>query len=129
MKILLDTCAFLWLIKGETQHLSQAAVTQILDPENEVFLSTISIWEILLKNKLNKLPLPEPVYGFVIQQREAHQIASLEVQETDLEVFSKLPDHHRDPFDRILICQAIQRQLRIMTTDTMIKQYPVPILN
>lgn len=129
MNILLDTCAFLWLIKGDKDHLSKKTIEAILDPSNSVYLSVISIWEILLKNSIGKLPLPSPVYPFLVHQRELHRIASLSVEESDFEFLGKLGSFHRDPFDRILICQTLARQMKIATNDQSIMKYPVSILD
>jgi len=128
MNILLDTCAFLWIIKGDTTHLSKKTLDSLLDPENSVFLSVISIWEIMVKNGLGKLPLPTPVYPYLLHQREIHKISSLSVEERDLEFLPKLGEFHRDPFDRILICQSLARQMKIATNDQHIMKYPVSVL-
>jgi PIN domain nuclease of toxin-antitoxin system len=128
MNILLDTCAFLWIIKGDSAHLSKKSIDAILDPENSVFLSVISIWEILIKNSIGKLPLPTPIYPYLVHQREIHKISSLAVEEHDLEFLNKLGAFHRDPFDRILICQTLARQMKIATNDQSIMKYPVSIL-
>jgi PIN domain nuclease of toxin-antitoxin system len=129
VNILLDTCVFLWVIKGDSHALSKKMRESITDPSNQVYLSCISVWEILLKNYLGKLPLPSPCFQFVTQQRDMHRISSLGLDEDDLEFLPKLGSYHRDPFDRVLICQALTRKMTIATTDQLIMQYPVPVLN
>ncbi|APB34944.1 PilT protein-like protein [Gloeomargarita lithophora Alchichica-D10] len=106
MRILLDTHIFLWFISGHTQ-LSTDARDAIRDPDNEVYLSSVSIWEAIVKYHLGKLPLPEPPETYLPKQRNLHQIASLGLDESSVIQLVKLPPLHRDPFDRMLICQAL----------------------
>ena len=124
MNLLLDTCTFLWLIQGSSE-LSSRARARIRDPENDVYLSSVSTWEMALKCSLGRLRLPEPVDAFVIGMRESHEIRSLELAEEATLQLGKLPDFHRDPFDRMLVCQAITHGLTLVTPDTLIRQYPV----
>lgn len=125
MKILLDTCAFLWIILGDAQ-VSKAALRIFRDPANEVYLSAVSSWEIGLKHSLGKLPLPGPNPGrFVAEQRVAHGIESLPLDEEALLYLRLLPNVHNDPFDRMLICQSIVHGLTILTPDYAIAQYAV----
>ena len=124
MKILLDTCAFLWIITGDTR-LSQQAEDLFSDPESEVYLSVASTWEIAVKYKLGKLSLPESPEKYIPTKREQHGIDSLSLDEEATLYLTKLPDHHRDPFDRILVCQAIVGGLAILTPDELITQYPL----
>ena len=125
MKILLDTCTFLWIISGSSE-LSKNAKSLFASSENEIFLSCISTWEILIKNQLGKLPLPEPAGKFINEQRALHRIESLTLQEDAVLQLLRLPPHHNDPFDKMLICQAITHGLTLLTPDTHISQYPVP---
>ena len=80
MRILLDTCEFLWLVAGDAK-LSPQVISAVRDPQNEVFLSVVSFWEISLKHSLGKLPLPQPPAQFVPQQREKHLLAPLALDE------------------------------------------------
>lgn len=129
MKLLLDSCTFLWLIWDEPE-LSHEARLRIADPRNEVYLSAISLWEILLKHQAGRLALPKPIdpERFYIEQREAHRIAPLPLAEEAVVQMVKLPALHRDPFDRMLICQAIAHGLVVCTPDRAIQQYPVRTL-
>jgi len=124
VNLLLDTCAFLWLVTG-SDHLSPTARNLFSDPDNDVYLSAASAWEISIKWSLGKLPLPVTPEKFVTEQREKHFISPLPISENAAFLLPKLPDHHKDPFDRILICQAIEHTLTILTTDPLIQQYPV----
>lgn len=127
MKILLDTCAFLWIV-ADAPELSENAKRTFSDPDNEIFLSSVSAWEITIKNGLGKLPLPAAPEYFVREQREAHNISTLPLDEASAFHLSGLPNIHRDPFDRMLICQAIEHHLVILTSDLMIRQYPVRVI-
>jgi PIN domain nuclease of toxin-antitoxin system len=124
MKLLLDTCAFLWIIRNRPQA-SATAVAMFRSPENEVYLSSVSAWEIAVKHRLGKLPLGDVPVRYVPAERDKHGIASLALSEADTLVLDKIPLLHHDPFDRMLICQAITNQMIILTPDPLIAQYPV----
>jgi PIN domain nuclease of toxin-antitoxin system len=124
MNLLLDTHIFLWFISGNPQ-LKSRWQTQIEDPANRVYLSVASVWEATIKYQLGKLPLPESPEIYLPRQRDRHEIASLTIDEGTIQQLPKLPALHRDPFDRILICQAIQHDLTLMSVDGEIKQYPI----
>ena len=124
MKLLLDTCTFLWII-SEPGKISQQALTLFKDMENDVFLSVVSTWEISIKYHLGKLPLPDAPETFLPVQRESHFIESLPLNEESTLQLPRLPDLHNDPFDRMLICQAITHGLTLLTPDLLIRQYPV----
>ncbi len=124
MKILLDTCTFLWIIT-DAADLSTTARQLFADPGNEVFLSSVSTWEIAVKHALGRLPLPEPPASFIPFERKRHAIESLPLGEQATLHLAKLPALHRDPFDRMLICQAIIDGMLILTPDDLILQYPV----
>ncbi len=127
MRILLDTHIFLWFISSDSQ-LSKDVRDAIRNPDNEVYLSAISIWEAIVKYQLGKLPLPEHPETYLPKQRDLHQIASLALNEISVIQLAKLPPLHRDPFDRMLICQALQNGLTIATVDTAIRAYSVSII-
>lgn len=127
MRLLLDTCAFLWIAE-DAPALSSAARSAFADPDNDVFLSAVSAWEIAVKHALGKLPLPEPPQVFVPRQREFHRIAPLCLAEEAALQLARLPEVHRDPFDRLLVCQAIADGLVLLTPDPDIQRYPVRTL-
>jgi PIN domain nuclease of toxin-antitoxin system len=124
VRLLLDTCAFLWIVAGSSE-ISERARATCADPENELFLSAVSAWEIALKNAIGKLPLPEAAVHYVPSARTRHGIEPLPLDEEATLQLPKLPGLHRDPFDRMLICQAIAHGLDIVTPDPAITQYPV----
>ncbi|MGI8638917.1 MAG: type II toxin-antitoxin system VapC family toxin [Pyrinomonadaceae bacterium] len=127
MKLLLDTHIFLWLISGDAR-LPILFRDVIREPINTVYLSTASLWEIIIKYQLGKLPLPQSPEIYIPRQRLNHQIKSLAVSESSLKYLVSLPNLHRDPFDRVLISQALGNNLIIITVDPEILNYNVPFL-
>ncbi|NEP61284.1 MAG: type II toxin-antitoxin system VapC family toxin [Symploca sp. SIO2G7] len=127
MRVLLDTHIFLWFISGNTK-LSKDVRDTIRDPDNEIYLSVVSVWEAIIKYQLGKLPLPEHPGTYLPKQRDLHQIASLALDESCVVQLMNLPPLHRDPFDRMLICQALQNGLTIATVDTAIRAYKVSVI-
>ncbi|MDO8349357.1 MAG: type II toxin-antitoxin system VapC family toxin [Planctomycetota bacterium] len=117
----------MWLI-AEPEKLTPKARAALQQPANEVFLSAASVWECAIKQKHGRLPLPGDPARFLAQQRAAHGIAALPIDEDAVAQIGKLPDHHRDPFDRILVCQAIIGGMSIVTPDEGIARYPVSLL-
>ena len=126
MKILLDTCDFLWLITGDAS-LPAKTRQEVQAPANEVFLSVVSVWELVIKHRLGKLPLPQSPDVYVPAQRERHRIQSLSLDESAVKRLVSLPTLHRDPFDRMLVCQALEQGLHLASSDPMVRQYPVPL--
>lgn len=124
MNLLLDTCTFLWFINAD-KNLPASVRQRIAHPDNEVLLSVVSLWEAAIKHQIGKLKAPQPVVSYLMEQRERHAVASLPLDEASLKHLEKLPPHHRDPFDRILICQATEHGLTLLTPDKAITQYPV----
>ena len=127
MKILVDTCTFLW-IASESPQLSKSAAAIFLDRDNERYLSAASAWEIGIKHALGRLPLPARPEVFVPKIREASGIVSLEIDEASALQAGKLPSLHADPFDRMLIAQAIVHGMTILTPDPEIEQYAVRVM-
>jgi len=127
MKLLLDTHIFLWFISGD-HRLPSSLKGIIQDSANEVYLSVVSLWESIVKYRLGKLPLPLPPEKYLPLQRERHNISSLSLDEDSIIHLSALPSLHRDPFDRMLICQAIEHDMTIATMDAAIAQYPIKII-
>lgn len=124
MKLLLDTCTFLWIITDATE-LSGTARKLFVDQGNEAYLSAVSAWELAIKHALGRLPLPEPPDRFIPSQRQQHNIAALPLEEGATLYLGHLPQLHNDPFDRMLICQAIMYGMVILTPDEHVAQYPV----
>ncbi len=127
MKLLLDTHIFLWFISADSR-LPVLFKDAIREPNNEIYLSVASVWEIIIKHNLGKLPLPQSPEIYIPRQRQMHRIRSLPISESSLKHLVSLPNLHRDPFDRILICQTLSHNLTIVTLDQAIKDYSVPYL-
>ena len=123
MKLLLDTSTFLWVIT-DAPELSTRARESFVDPANDIYLSSVSAWEIAIKYTLGRLPLPEPPERFIPFQREQHGIEPLPLEEDSALHLARLPPLHKDPFDRMLVCQAIVHGLVILTPDALVDQYP-----
>ena len=124
MRLLLDTVTFLWLAEGDPK-LSDRARRLIVDPANEAFLSAASAWEIAIKHGLGRLHLRVAPPEYVPEQRRLHRIESLPISEEELLQVGKLPNLHRDPFDRVIVAQAIVHGMSVATPDDMIRKYPV----
>ena len=127
MRVLVDTCTFLWMA-DDAPELSGQARTVVTNPDNEVYLSAASVWEITIKHALGKLPLPEPPRQFVPAQRALLALTTLPIEEAAVLALDRLPALHRDPFDRILVCQALTHGLVIVSPDPQIQQYPIQTL-
>lgn len=127
MRLLLDTHIFLWYISGDSRILDIVR-DSIREPDNEVFLSVVSLWEASVKYQLGKLPLPQPPEIYLPMQRKRHMIDTLPLDEASVAQLAKLPPLHRDPFDRMLICQALEHNLIIVTVDDAIRSYSVTVL-
>ena len=123
MKLLLDTCTFLW-IASRSDRVSRSAREAFLDPENERYLSATSAWEIAIKYALGKLTLPARPEIYIPMIRERSGIDSLPLDEESAVHTSRLPNLHADPFDRILVAQAIVHGMVILTPDPAFTQYP-----
>jgi len=127
MRLLLDTHVFLWYIAADPK-LPARFRQAVQDPTNEVYLSVASVWEVVVKFALGKLPLPASPADYLPRQRVAHSIAALAIDEETMPHLAALPPLHRDPFDRILVAQARQHQLTLITVDPLVLSYGVPAL-
>jgi PIN domain nuclease of toxin-antitoxin system len=127
MRALLDTPTFLWWITDDPR-LSPRVRKIMSDGGNELFLSAASGWEMAIKAKLGRLQLPGDLERFISEQLALNAIESLPVEMSHALHVYKLPDHHRDPFDRMLIAQAQLENLPILTADPQISRYPVEVI-
>jgi PIN domain nuclease of toxin-antitoxin system len=127
MKLLLDTCTFLWLIL-DADELTERVKDLFVDPGNDVYLSVVSAWEIAVKHAIGRLNLPEEPRLYIPEQRERHGVDSLPLDEVSCLQVSALPQIHSDPFDRMLISQALIHGFTIASPDELIKKYPVRIV-
>jgi PIN domain nuclease of toxin-antitoxin system len=123
MRILLDTHIFLWLINDDLR-LSASYREAIQNPNNEKFLSVVSIWECVIKYQVGKLDFPSSPEIYLPQERRKHLIKMLTVNENSIARLIGLPLIHKDPFDRLIMAQALQNDLIMMTEDKLILAYP-----
>jgi len=126
MRLLLDTHIFLWYTTGDSRI--KPAVRRAIEDSDSAYLSVVSLWEATTKYQLGKLPLPEPPHPWLTEQRESHGFDSLALDEASVARLPTLPMHHRDPFDRMLICQALQHDLLVVTVDSVLEKYPAQLL-
>ena len=127
MKLLLDTCAFLWF-QADSPELSPIARAHILDSTNEVYLSAVSVWEIARKYAQGGISLPSHPSTLIPAVRKESGIESLSLTETDALAAEKLQLFHKDPFDRMLIAQALMGGLAVVTSDRAFEPYPVRVI-
>jgi PIN domain nuclease of toxin-antitoxin system len=124
MRVLLDTHSFLWWITDDPR-LSPRAREIMSGGENHLFLSSASAWEIAIKARLGRLTIPEPIATFVTAQLTENAIEGLPIDLSHALHVHLLPDHHRDPFDRMLVTQSQLENLPILTGDPLIARYGV----
>lgn len=124
MKLLLDTHTFLWFITDDPQ-LSTTARALIVDPTNDIFVSPASYWEVAIKVSLGKYPLAVPFERFFTEGIEGNNFLILPVEIRHAAVLSSLPMHHKDPFDRMIIAQAMAEQVSVVGIDAAFDAYNV----
>ena len=129
MKLLLDTHVFLWLVDGNP-NLTKVAEVALADPSNELFLSVASVWELAIKtaNPKQQLILADPLDEYVTRWTQVYELNELPIRTPHALRLAGLPDHHRDPFDRILIAQASVEGMTLVSADGKFAPYPVPLL-
>jgi PIN domain nuclease of toxin-antitoxin system len=118
---------FLWIAAG-SHELSSSARRILADAENQLFLSAASVWEITVKASLGKLSLPVRADRFIAEVRRLRSIQTLPLSEAAVSHLIELPMHHRDPFDRMLVCQALEHRFPIITPDSKIARYPITVI-
>jgi PIN domain nuclease of toxin-antitoxin system len=126
MKAILDTHAFLWALAGDARMSRHAR--DVFAGSADLFLSIASIWEIVIKVQSGKLNFPRPAGPYVLRRLAENRIKPLAISIDHLLAFERLPMHHRDPFDRMLIAQSIEEDWPIITADPKFKQYPLQII-
>lgn len=126
-RLLLDTHAFLWWV-DDAPELTTAARQAIADGNNECYLSLASCWEMSIKSSLGKLRLTSPVERFVSEQMTSNGFTLLHIELRHAAKVEKLPFHHRDPFDRLLLAQAISEKLTLVSADRIFHDYGVKVL-
>ena len=123
-QLLLDACSFLWVLKAEPR-LGRFARELILDERNQIFVSAATAWEIAIKRAIGKLIAPANIDAIIDEKG----FLKLPITPAHADCVGNLPDHHRDPFDRMLIAQAQFESLEIISPDHMIARYPVRVVD
>lgn len=124
MKFLLDTHALIWWDENPAR-LGSKALAACLDAGNELWLSVASVWEIQIKMMLGRLALSKPLKHLIDDQVKQNGMLILPVKFDHILRLESLPDRHKDPFDRLLVAQALEENCVLMSHDPMIAQYPV----
>lgn len=123
MRVLLDTHAFLWWVTDDERLTGTAR--EAIGAADQVFVSSASVWEMVTKSKLGRLPTPRPIHEFVPAQLDVNAFQPLAIEVRHALQLSELPDLHRDPFDRMLVAQARAEDLPLVSGDRAIHAYPV----
>jgi len=124
MNLLLDTHVFIWLSFAPEQ-LSEPVTDLLMDEKNLWFLSLASVWEMQIKRQLGKLSLNLPLPELIASQQQTNGLQLLPIELYHIFTLEDLPQFHRDPFDRLLIAQAITEQIPLLSIDTVFDHYPV----
>ncbi len=127
MNCLLDTHAFLWW-DGERSRLSSRVLVISATPNTTLFLSYASIWELQIKLQLGKLTARRPLSQIIQEQTTLNGLRLLPILPDHIYALQSLPNLHGDPFDRMLIAQAMHENMTLISSDSQIAQYPIPIL-
>lgn len=127
MKVLLDTHTFLWWITDDNR-LSSSAREIITSGDNELFLSAAAGWEIAIKAQLGRIKLPKEPHSFIAEQLRLNSIQSIPIHMSHALHIYSLPNHHRDPFDRMIVAQAQLEDLAILTMDSQIARYEIKVI-
>lgn len=124
MRLLVDTHCWLWQLLSPVR-LNAEAADLLSDPENEVFLSVASMWEIVIKHELGKLALPDPPARYIPERLGSLGYRTLSIEPAHALHVGTLPAHHKDPFDRILVAQAQVEGMTIVTADRIVTRYDI----
>ncbi|HTL90549.1 MAG TPA: type II toxin-antitoxin system VapC family toxin [Leptolyngbya sp.] len=124
MRLVLDTHVFIWLNEAP-KKISQQMITMLSSPENDLFLSLVSLWEMQIKIQLGKLQLQDPLPDILATQQSENNLQILPIHLDHIWALAELPNHHRDPFDRLLIAQLIATQVPIVSADAIFDRYPI----
>ena len=126
MKLLLDTHAFIWWDSSPSKF-SKTALSLIQNTDNIVLLSVISVWEIQIKSQIGKLSIASPIANIVRAQQNTNNIEILPIAWLNAIALDQLPLHHKDPFDRMLISQAIAEGATLISRDSAFSQYSIAV--
>jgi PIN domain nuclease of toxin-antitoxin system len=124
MRVLVDTHVFLWWVEGD-RTLPAKARAALADRDNECLVSLASVWELAIKAGLGKLKLALPVQRYVVEHVAANGFRMLDIQMAHVGRVESLASHHGDPFDRLLIAQALEERIPVVTADPVFRDYGV----
>jgi PIN domain nuclease of toxin-antitoxin system len=124
LRLLLDTHAFLWFITNDPQ-LSASAQSLIADPNNEILVSPASYWETAIKVSIGKYPLSAPYEDFIAKGLDGNGFRILPIEPRHTAVLTTMPFHHRDPFDRLVVAQALVEKISVVSKDAILDLYGV----
>jgi PIN domain nuclease of toxin-antitoxin system len=124
VKVLIDTHCWLWLC-ASPERLSERTLARLAEPGTERWLSSASVWEIVIKHQLGKLSLPVHPRDFVPSRLDTTQTGVLEISAAHALRVADLPEHHRDPFDRMIVAQALVEGANLLTADRALDRYAV----
>ena len=127
MRLLLDSNVFLWLLTNRA-FLTRRTLALLEDDSNEMFVSSASLWELAIKVAKGKLILPGSSVASLYKQATLIGVTILPITTAHILRTETLPHHHRDPFDRMIVAQAIEENLTILTSDSEIPRYSVPVI-
>ncbi|MBD2254476.1 type II toxin-antitoxin system VapC family toxin [Nostoc parmelioides] len=124
MRLLLDTHVLIWST-GNPEKLSERVKNLLLDNNNSWIVSVASVWELQIKYQIGKLNLSSSLPNLIETQQRVNNLQILPIELSHIYALDSLPNHHRDPFDRIVIAQAISEKIPLLSTDTVFDAYPV----
>ena len=124
MRVLVDTHVFLWWVEGDRALPAKARAT-LANQENECLISIVSAWELAIKAGLGKLKLTLPVQRYVVEHIAANGFRMLDIRMAHVGRVETLASHHGDPFDRLLIAQALEEEIPVVTADPVFRKYGV----
>lgn len=127
MKVLIDTHVFIWL-DTQPEKLSKKALEICQDTDNQLYLSMASVWEMQIKVQLGKLDLKVPLADMIKVQQQDNDLQVLNITLEHVYQLQKLPFHHNDPFDRMIIAQSFLENMPVISVDGVFRQYDVSVL-
>ena len=127
MKYLLDTMVWLWSVSS-VENIGADGHAILADQDAEIYLSVASTWEISIKARIGKFTLPEPPPTYIPKRLTEQNIQALTINQTHALKVYELPLHHRDPFDRLIIAQALTEEMTVLTSDRGFEKYPIEII-
>ena len=127
MKILVDTHIWLWMNQAPNK-LSKKCLRLLENTENQLFFSVAGVWELAIKHRLGKLSLPLDPSVYIPERMKDNDVLPLNIESHHVLATGSLPNHHQDPFDRLMISQAILENLSFMTVDEKIRKYDLQLI-